>query len=187
MGSRDASPRSRSRPRAGRLARGSGAQIPKREHRVGLAIRVSGCPHLSRPGVRPAVAIPPARVSDPARGDRGRTCGVYHEARELSHVSAFVRDSPARGWVRHSHRPGTARARGCQHHHALHARARQGADGCEEPGGSAAHRLAGSQPRSVCWRQSSGCALTQHVSACCVCAPSVRDFCTLVSLTRIAV
>ena len=53
---------------------------------------------------------------------RSRRCrkGEYFQASELSYLSPFICDSPARRRLRHSDRPGTIGAQGCQHDDGLH-------------------------------------------------------------------
>jgi integron integrase len=58
----------------------------------------------------PTDPISPPRIRRP---EGGRTCGTIrrnHQACRSTHIPAFLRDTPARGWVRHPDRAGAARA-----------------------------------------------------------------------------
>ena len=123
------------------------AKYPRSVHGLGLAIRVSGRALMPRRALWHAVPVSPARERGAAGGDEGGPgCGL-DEAGRLPHVSAFVRDAPARGRLRHPDRAGAARSRGRDHDDDLHARAEPGRDGRAEPGRSA---LIGSSLNGSC-------------------------------------
>ncbi len=72
-GDRAGDPRTGSceRVRQGRPAGCARSQVSERQHRVGLAVRLSRDANLPRSGVWAPVEVPPARVGDPARGCGG--------------------------------------------------------------------------------------------------------------------
>ena len=110
-------------------------KYPNAAQGVGLAVRVSRRKAVGGPARRRGPAAPHQRVA-PAEGGEGRGAeGRPDQAGELSHAPALVRHAPARGRLRHPHRPGTARALGCVDHHDLYACPEQAGPGCQQPCG----------------------------------------------------
>ena len=92
------------------------------------------------PRYRPPLPPSPARDGGPARRQAGGRRGRHHQARQLPHLPALLRDPPARRRRRHPHRPGAPRTPGAPHHHDLHARPRAGPARRPQPGRQAVRR-----------------------------------------------
>src|SRR5207244_1395369 len=94
----------------GGLARRVRAQGGRRRDGVGVAVGVSGAADPSGSWLRGGAAASSARVCHSAcRAGCGTRCGD-REARDLSHVSPFVRYSSARGGFRYQDGAGVAGA-----------------------------------------------------------------------------
>jgi len=91
---------------------------------VALAVGLPDHARLHRSRQRPAASATTSSPLDrrPARGAPRRACRRHRGARELSRLSALVRDAPPSRPARHPHAPGAARAQGRQHHDDLRQR-----------------------------------------------------------------
>ena len=109
------------RRRLGRAPCALAPQVPHRRPRVGLAVGLPRHPHLPRPetGQRRRHHLHES-VLQRAVQDAVRV--GHHEARELPHLPPLLRHPPARGRLRHPHRPGAPRPQRRHHHDDLHPR-----------------------------------------------------------------
>ncbi len=107
---------------------------------MALAMGVSCKSPLPRARNGSRAALPPSPHRGPARRPKGSSSGRPLETSHLPHVQAFLCDSSARGWIRHPHRSGTARAPQRQDHHDLHPRSQPRRTQCAQPGGFRARK-----------------------------------------------
>lgn len=100
---------------AGQGPRGAaGSLCPEEPHGgagLAMAVGLSGAVGFSGSRDGPVVSASSARDGRAAGGPRGGGAGGDHEAGDVSHVSALIRDAPSGKWLRHSH---GARALGAQ-------------------------------------------------------------------------
>jgi hypothetical protein len=92
---------------------------------------------------RAAAAPSPARERSAAGRAPRRAGRAPDQAGDVPLLAAFVRDAPARGWLRHPHGAGAARAQRCRDHNDLHARAQPRTGSGAEPGRSVAGAMSG--------------------------------------------
>jgi hypothetical protein len=95
------------------LARALGRKYPNAAADRAVAVRVSRRAYLQSSEVRAADSISPPRERRAASGDGSIAKGGDRQAGELSHVSPFVCDAPARIGLRHQDRSGVAGPLGC--------------------------------------------------------------------------
>ena len=122
-------------------ARRAGCEISAGGGRVAVAVRFSGRAALPRSTVGPSFEISPTRVRGAARRDGGRPAGRPDQARDLSHVPAFVCDPSTGGRIGHSNGAGASGSSRCEHDDGVYACAQSGTAWCAESGGSVASGL----------------------------------------------
>src|SRR2546428_7535810 len=96
--------------RVGRASDGARSEIPECAARVGVALGLSGDPHVRGAAHRPAAPTSSARIRPAARRQARRLARGHREAGGPAHAAPLIRHALARGGARHPDRPGAARA-----------------------------------------------------------------------------
>ena len=78
------------------------SQLPQKRYRMGMAVRFSCLSGLHRAAMGTTDTVSPPRVGCPEGRRPGGAAGWHHQASRSTHVPACVRDTLARGRLRHS-------------------------------------------------------------------------------------
>ncbi len=124
-------------------------KYPGADRQWAWAVGLPGLVTLRRRPHRGVPQAPSARVGHPTGREGGGAAGGGDQARVMSHLQAFVRYAPPGKWIRHSNRPGVARAQRREDHDGVHSRAEPRRERGQEPHRRAAVLRQAGGPRHV--------------------------------------